>query len=210
MKFPAEKFKNITSQSSSILIISRSNPNEEEILAMAALSEFFQSKKKKVRVVGPKKVPEKFSFLAVNKDSFSENLKNDRRIEIKLPLEESQIKTLSHKNNAGEGISITIESKNLPIIPEDIKFSDSKVPHFDLIISINVSDLSEIGAPFLAHPKIFQSCPIISFGAGMLHNNFASENFYNPKAGTACENIFEVLEPQIKTQKIFLRCFYPE
>ena len=153
--------------------------------------------------LGLLKLGKSASVLASSKPKLGDNLVGIEKIKtsldganlvISFPYDEGSIEKVSYTEELGR-LNIVIEptDKQLKFSKEDVRFN-SGGNNVDVVFTVGVSKLEDIGGLYASQPTLFSSAIIINIGNGQEVSSYGKVNIVNPKLPTVSEIIVLVLK----------------
>ena len=153
--------------------------------------------------LGLLKLGKSASVLASSKPKLGDNLVGIEKIKtsldganlvISFPYNEGSIEKVSYTEELGR-LNIVIEptDKQLKFSKEDVRFN-SGGNNVDVVFTVGVSKLEDIGGLYASQPTLFSSAIIINIGNGQEVSSYGKVNIVNPKLPTVSEIIVLVLK----------------
>ncbi|NCN59049.1 hypothetical protein COW99_01050 [Candidatus Roizmanbacteria bacterium CG22_combo_CG10-13_8_21_14_all_38_20] len=153
--------------------------------------------------LGLLKLGKSVSVLASSKPKQGDNLVGIEKIKtsldganlvISFPYDEGSIEKVSYTEELGR-LNIVIEptDKQLKFSKEDVRFN-SGGNNVDVVFTVGVSKLEDIGELYVSQSALFSSANIINIGNGQEVSSYGKVNIVNPKLPTVSEIIALVLK----------------
>ena len=153
--------------------------------------------------LGLLKLGKSASVLASSKPKQGDNLVGIEKIKtsldganlvISFPYDEGSIEKVSYTEELGR-LNIVIEptDKQLKFSKEDVRFN-SGGNNVDVVFTVGVSKLEDIGGLYASQPTLFSSAIMINIGNGQEVSSYGKVNIVNPKLPTVSEIIVLVLK----------------
>ncbi|MFA7245376.1 MAG: DHH family phosphoesterase [Candidatus Magasanikbacteria bacterium] len=187
-----EQFNKAIEDKKNILITFKKHFDGDAIGSSLALKLFLEQLGKRVDIVCDSFVlPSQYQFLKHSnkiKDSF-DGLNN---FVISIDVEKNGLSELSYDIKENK-LRIFITPKNGYINKENITTSQSDFK-YDLIITVDTTDLSSLGDIFTNHENFFYSKPLINIDHKANNEHFGQINIIELPASSSSEIVFEILQ----------------
>ncbi len=192
MSYSVEKnIIELIKKSENILILP-SSPLDGDSLG-SALSLYLVLKKlnKKVSVATSEKMPEVLKFLP-NIDIIQSDLDLSKDLIIFLDLKNTSVDKIKREDLDGK-LKLTITAKEGKFNQEDLKVEEAK-SDYDLIITVDTAELTQLKKLFDSNTALFQETPIINIDHHISNNYFGKLNMVDIMASSTTELILPLIE----------------
>lgn len=186
--------KNFIDQASEILIIAPSNPSFDSIVVSLALYLALLSSGKQVNCVCPDEMTVEFSqLIGVDKISTRLDRVKGKNLTISFPYKEGSIEKVSY-NIENDTFNLIIEPRSeFPqVTPDKIKYSYGS-GKYDLIITVNTSQLEDLGNIYNLNASLFNEKPLINIDSNNQNSNFGKVNIVNNDVSSTSELVIYLL-----------------
>lgn len=176
-------------QSQDVVIAVRSNPTVDNMAAALALYLALSSQGKRVSVVCSDTPIVELSHL-VGIDKVSNSLSggsSGRNLVISFPYEEGSIEKVSY-NIEGTAFNLVIEPRqNYPTITSEMIRYTYSGGNTDVIITINVARLDDLGTLYQDNQGLFTEKPVINIDTNAGNGRYGRSNIVDPSSSSVCE-----------------------
>lgn len=192
----AKEIKNVLDKANNILVVSPGGENGDAVGSVLALKSFLEKNlnpadktQKKVQLLCTKKPQNKFSFLE-DISSIGATKENGNRFTIVLNTSKKEAEKLSYEM-LDTKLNIFITSKGGTFSKEDVSFGNSII-HPDVIFTLGIQDLDDLGTFYAKHTKIFYNKPIINIDTNASNEYFGEINIIDIKSTSICEILVQL------------------
>lgn len=171
-----KKSVNLIEESKSTLIIPSPLLSDKIVGATFALATFLEDQEKKVDILMIDELNEKFSSLPdgfKKPSSLIPEIYDNRAFVIKINSKEKTPNQLKYETEK-DCLKIIIDSDQSNYDSKDISFGYTPF-NYDLIITIGIGDIKNIGGKYEKNKSLFETVPILAINKKMALNNFLSE-----------------------------------
>jgi bifunctional oligoribonuclease and PAP phosphatase NrnA len=174
-----------------ILLVIGQRPSGDQIGSAVALAEGLGKLDKTISITCPDPLPQNYSFLE-GLDRISEKLVGSKDFILEVNQENAKTDHLGYKLEDGK-LKITITPKQGNFSPDDVSFSFGDY-QFDLIISLGVSELSQLGDIYQIDPEIFYKTKLANIDCQSHNQLYGQLNWIDHQASSVCEMMVSLLE----------------
>jgi len=178
-------------QAQHLLIIIGKRPSGDQIGSLLALAKALASKGKDVYAVASDGIAEQYSFLDGNQE-VAKTLQGSKDFIIELGQNNAQADNLAYKLEKGK-LKITITPTKGNFKPDDVNFGYGDY-QYDLVITLGVRELSQLGPVYQADPGVFFNTKLINIDNNPKNQSFGKLNWLDNKASSIAEMMVSVLE----------------
>lgn len=185
-----EQIFKLVEESKNILIITDPNFNTDNFSGSLSFALFLQKLDKNVTVYFKNDIEKKYEFL--NGFNFIKNtleLKNN--LIIAISTKNTKAKELSYEPKDDKIEIYLTPEKNKTFTKEDVMIIDNQ-NSFDLIISIGIDNIKNIGEFYDNNVEFFFNTTTINIDNNPENERFGQINFIEPKYKSICELIFDI------------------
>lgn len=202
MQNPIEKqILELIKRNQKILILPSSPPDGDSLGSAIALYLVLKKLNKEVTVVCTDPIPEVLQFLP-----------NIKVIGDKVVSSNDFIITIDSKNATIDNIQSSIEGNkiNIVITPKEGSLSEDNVhfnkakTDFDLIITVDTAELSQLKSFYENNVELFHQIPVINIDHHISNTHFGKINHVDIMSSSTTELIFPVIEQLAEQEKIEL------
>lgn len=187
MNFQEEviKIKRVVDSANHILVALKKTPSFDAVCSGLSLYLGLKKLGKEVSIFSEDKIRVEFSGL-IGVDKISNDL-GGKNFVISLDYQEGSIDKVSY-NIEGDKFNLVVESKAgaPPLTAQNVHYSYSGA-RADLIFTINVAKLFDLGKTYQENPEFFSSEKIINIDCGDQNENFGKINLVIPQAACLTE-----------------------
>lgn len=185
-----EQIFKLIEESKNILIITDQNFNTDSFSGSLSLALFLQELDKNVTLYFKNEIEEKYKFLnGLNLVKNTIELKNN--LTIAISTKNTKAKELSYEPKEDKIEIYLTPEKNKLFTKEDVIITDNQT-FFDLIISIGIDSIKNIGEFYDNNVDFFFNTTIINIDNNPENERFGQINFVEPKYKSICELIFDI------------------
>lgn len=174
-----QKSANLIEKSNSVLIVPDPILSDKIVGSAFGLAIFLEALGKKTDILITENLNEKFNSLPdgfKKPSSLSPEIYDSRAFVIKINTKEKMPNQLRYETEKG-CLKIIIDSANENYDPKDISFEYTPFD-YDLIITIGIGDIKNIGDPYEKNRVLFETIPTLSINKKVVLNNFLSETVF--------------------------------
>jgi phosphoesterase RecJ-like protein len=174
----------------SILICIEKNPQGDVIGSGLALYMALKKMGKKVDIISPTAILEKYVFLP-DAQFISHKLQGARDYVFSLDIDKEKLQQLRYEVEDHK-LKIYITAKNGEINKDRISLESSRF-NYDLIIVLGASDLEGLGNIYDENPELFYDIPVINIDHKPSNEYFGKINLVDVAASSTAEIIFNLI-----------------
>lgn len=169
------QIQNLLQDAANVLIVIGKANDVDAVAAGLGLYLALEKSGRKVTVVSPYKALVELSYLfAINK--IGSRIAGGSNLIVSLPYHEGDIETVTSKiDNDRLNLIIVPRNKNLNFDPGQIKYSQG-TGTCDLIVTVAVSNLNDLGSLYTENSQLFQQKPLINIDNVNENTNFGQIN----------------------------------
>lgn len=174
-KSTKEQVDQIFGQSKRFLIALPMNPSTDAICSALVLRDLFSSKEQTCDVVSHNfSAPQKLSFLQTISE-INSSLEPQKKYHVEIDTASSPVNDISYQTKDNKLI-IQLTPKAKKINLDDIKIQEQSSA-YDVIITIGVAELPELGAIYQDHIELFEQTPIVNIDSRPENSHFGHINW---------------------------------
>ena len=185
-----EQIKDQISKNEAILICVGKNPGGDALGSALALYAALKKMGKKVDLVSPSAVLEKYSFMP-GADFISHKLEGSRDYIFSLDIDKNKLQQLRYEVE-DDKLKIFITAKNGEINKDRISLESAKF-NYDLIIILGTSDLESLGQVYDENSELFYDVPTINIDNNPSNEYFGKVNLVDVAASSTAEIVFNLI-----------------
>lgn len=174
-----------------LLLVIPQRPTGDQIGAILALGQGLRDLKKNLFSVSPGPLPEAFSFLK-GSDQLSQKLAGSKEFILEIDQEKAQANHLGYKLKDGK-LKITITPQQGNFSPDDVKYRFGDY-QYDLIVTLGITELSQIGKIYQKDPEIFFKTKLANIDSNPKNQLFGKINWLDIKASSLSEMMVSLME----------------
>ena len=185
-------------EANSVLLITGGDTHGDAVASMIALLLTGTKLNKQVTAVSTTSVPSQLEFLPRSKD-VTKNLPKSNDFLISLDIAKTAVEQLSYKVE-GKALEILITPKG------DRSFEQKDVTtrvlknSFDVIITLNVHDLDQLGKLYSENTDLFFNTPIVNFDHHASNEGYGKINIVDIQAAATAQIVYRFIEALEKDQ----------
>ena len=185
-------------RSSKILVLPSSPPDGDSLGSAIALYLALKKINKEVTVLCSDPVPEAYEFLP-NIQVIGDKLTSSNDFIITLDCRRNKVATIKSAVE-NDKINIIITPKDGQISEQDISFTKGKV-EYDLIITVDTAELSQLRDIYERNVELFNQIPVINIDHHVSNTHFGKINYVDVMASSATELILPLIEEMGKEEE---------
>ncbi len=185
-------------RSSKILVLPSSPPDGDSLGSAIALYLALKKIGKEVTVLCSDPVPEVYEFLP-NIQVIGDKLTSSNDFIITLDCRRNKVATIKSAVE-NDKINIIITPKDGQISEQDISFTKGKV-EYDLIITVDTAELSQLRDIYERNVELFNQIPVINIDHHVSNTHFGKINYVDVMASSATELILPLIEEMGKEEE---------
>lgn len=178
-------------RSSKILVLPSSPPDGDSLGSAIALYLALKKINKEVTVLCSDPIPEAYEFLP-NLQVIGDKLTSSNDFIITLDCRRNKIEKIK-SSVENDKINIIISPKEGQISEQDISFTKGKV-EYDLIITVDTAELSQLRDIYERNIELFHQIPVINIDHHVSNTHFGKINYVDVMASSATELILPLIE----------------
>jgi len=187
-----QQIKKLADDSRHILIVFNRSENTDALSAALALSYCLQKNNKSVDIACPDFIaPKNVNFLE-NVNTIQSELKHLRKLILKVDVSQTKIESISYdiKDN---WLSIYLTPKNGLLTKDELRTAQSSYK-YDLIITLNTTELESFGKIFLNNTDLFYRTPIINIDHNPANEHYGQINFIDLNSTSVSEITYQLIK----------------
>lgn len=185
-----EQIKDQLGKNEAILICVGKNPEGDALGSALALYGALKKLGKKVDIVSPSAILEKFSFMPAA-GFISHRLEGARDYVFSLDIEKNKLQQLRYEVE-DDKLKIFITAKNGDISKDRISLDSSRF-NYELIVVLGESDLEGLGQIYDDNSELFYDVPVINIDNNPSNEYFGKINLVDVAASSTAEIVFNLL-----------------
>lgn len=191
-KTPEQQIYELVQNHSSVLLCLPEHPNTDAIASGLALLHVMEKMGKRARVVSSGfQLPQNHGFLPKSDEIF-DDIPSLRQFVISVDVSRTSVESLSY-DISDEKLQIYLAPKDGYFRQKDVTTSDGDYA-FDLIITIDVQDMDQLGKVYDMNADFFLHTPLIAIDNDASSQDFAQVRLQQVTATSVSEIVFELLE----------------
>ncbi len=190
---PKNQVLSFLKRAQKILLIAPKDWSGDQVAAMMALHSILSSNKKEVISIAPHKVPHKFEFLGEQK-FIRKDLEEEGDFVMSISTEKTKVDRVKYTIKDNE-VDIIVSPKSGRFHASDVSFHQSSGT-FDVIVTLGVNSLDEVGEFFEENPRLFSSTPIINIAVSPTNEFFGRINLIDPTCSSVCEILYDMISKE--------------
>ncbi len=188
-------------RSNRILILPSSPPDGDALGSALALYMCLKKLDKEVTVICHDPAPEVFEFLP-NIKMIGDKINTTNDFIISLDCRRTKIEEIkTSKDN--DKIQIIITPKTGHISEHDISFNQGDIS-YDLIITVDTAELSQLKEIYESHIELFNRIPVVNIDHHVSNTHFGKINYIDIMASSTTELLFPLIEELAAEEKVDL------
>ncbi len=185
-------------RSSKILVLPSSPPDGDSLGSAIALYLVLKKLDKEVTVLCADQVPEIYDFLP-STQVIGDKLTSSKDFIITLDCRKNKIDSIKSSVEADK-INIIITPKEGQISEQDVFFTKGKV-EYDLIITVDTAELTQLRGIYEKNVELFHQIPIINIDHHISNAHFGKINYVDIMASSATELLLPLIEELEKIEE---------
>jgi nanoRNase/pAp phosphatase (c-di-AMP/oligoRNAs hydrolase) len=187
---PQEQLKEQIAKSNNILICVGRNSDGDSLGAALALYSFLKKIDKKVDIISPHMILEKYSFMPYA-DMITHKIQGARDYIFSLDIDKNDLHQLRYEVEE-QKLKIFITAKSGEIEKDDLSLESSRF-NYDLIFIIGATDLENLGNIYDENPELFYEIPVVNIDHKPSNEHFGKINLVELSASSTAEVMFNLL-----------------
>lgn len=187
-------FKKTISENKNFLIIIPDLANTDAVAAATVLYSFLTNTlKKNALIASSNKIPVRFTHILTAMNIEEKQIVSEiQPLQYAITIKDTEKDLELNVNRKDDEVEIVLTPKISEIDLSKITLSTIGVK-FDLIITLNVETLEDLGQIYLNNTNLFENTKVAAVN-GYIESAFAKENIANVKYTTVSETIYEILK----------------
>jgi len=181
----------IIKRSKKILVLPSAPLDGDSLGSSVALYIALKKLQKEVTVVCSEQIPEVLQFLP-NIKVISNRMISSGDFIITIDAKNIKIENIKSENENGK-INITVTPKEGRLSEENISFSSGGID-YDLIITVDTAELSQLRDVYEKNIEIFHQVPVVNIDHHISNSHFGKLNFVDIMASSTTEILLPILE----------------
>jgi len=181
---------NLIDRSEKILLCTHRKPDGDAVGSTMAMHKILNLLGKKVTAACADELPDNFSFLP-EVDSFSQEIPGGKDFIVTLDCDQSEVDRLKYHLEDNK-IHIIITPKNGRFFEKNVSCQE-RSDNFDLIMTLDAADISQLGKLYEDNVDLFTSVPIINIDHHISNTQFGKLNLIDVAASSTAEILYQLL-----------------
>ncbi len=181
----------IIQKSQSILLMPSAPADGDSLGSSLALYLVLKKLGKNVTVVSPEPVPEAYQFLPTT-NVISEEVTGTNDFIVTLDCEKAKLNTIQTKIENNK-VNIIITAKQGQFSEDQVSFHHGP-SKYDLIITVDTGDVSQLGKFYEDNTELFTKIPVINIDHHASNTGFGKINHVDIMASATTEMVFPIIE----------------
>lgn len=177
-------------KSERILLCTHRKPDGDAIGSIMALYKVLSLLQKEVTAVCADSPPDQFQFLP-NVREVAQDIPGAGDFVVTLDCDKTEVDRLKYQLEDNK-IHIIITPKKGRFSPENLS-CEQKSDHYDLIITVDVADIPQLGKLHEENADLFSSVPVINIDHHVSNTQFGTINVIQPKASSTSEILYGLI-----------------
>jgi nanoRNase/pAp phosphatase (c-di-AMP/oligoRNAs hydrolase) len=186
-----QQFFELIAKAKRVLIITPEVINADTAGAGTAMALFLQRQNKEVEILATHNYEVEFPFLP-KVANLRTALNNTRSLVINVTTQAKGLEEISYQLEEGVA-KIYLKSKGENFTPEDVTFESELAP-YDLLITLGVEQLTDLGKNFQNYTDIFYNTPKINIDNQPGNKHFGAINIVNINSASLCEVVSDLIQ----------------
>jgi nanoRNase/pAp phosphatase (c-di-AMP/oligoRNAs hydrolase) len=186
-----QQFFELIAKAQRVLIITPEVINADTAGAGTAMALFLQRQNKEVEILATHNYEVEFPFLP-KVANLRTALNNTRSLVINVTTQAKGLEEISYQLEEGVA-KIYLKSKGENFTPEDVTFESELAP-YDLLITLGVEQLTDLGKNFQNYTDIFYNTPKINIDNQPGNKHFGAINIVNINSASLCEVVSDLIQ----------------
>jgi bifunctional oligoribonuclease and PAP phosphatase NrnA len=188
-------------RSNKILIMPSSPPDGDSIGSAIATYLVLKKLGKEATIVSRADIPELLQFLP-HTNMVGNNLSSSTDFIISINCKDVKVENIKSTQD-GDDINIVVTPKEGHLTEDNITFNKGKVD-YDLIITVDTAELSQLGSVYENNIELFHQVPVINIDHHISNTHFGKINYTDIMASSATELLLNLFENISKEEGIDL------
>ncbi|MDF2379159.1 MAG: DHH family phosphoesterase [Candidatus Gracilibacteria bacterium] len=177
-------------RSENILLCTHRKPDGDAVGSIMAMHKALKQLGKKVTALCSDMLPESFDFLP-EVNQVGQNIGSGRDFVVTLDCDETEVDRLKYHLEDNK-IHIVITPKQGRFQEENVSFSQGD-NHFDLIITVDVADIPQLGKIYDENADLFTSVPVVNIDHHISNTQFGKVNLIDVASSSTAEILFGLI-----------------
>jgi nanoRNase/pAp phosphatase (c-di-AMP/oligoRNAs hydrolase) len=186
-----QHFFELIAKAKRVLIITPEVINADIAGAGTAMALFLQRQNKEVEILATHNYEVEFPFLP-KVANLRTALNHTRSLVVSVTTKVKGLEEISYQLEEGVA-KIYLKSKGENFTPEDVSFESELAP-YDLLITLGVEQLTDLGQNFQNYTNIFYNTPKINIDNQPGNKHFGAINIVNINASSLCEVVSDLIQ----------------
>jgi nanoRNase/pAp phosphatase (c-di-AMP/oligoRNAs hydrolase) len=187
---PQEQLKEQIAKSNNILICVGRNSDGDSLGAALALYSFLKKIDKRVNIISPNMLLEKYSFMPYV-DMIAHKVQGVRDYIFSLDIDKKNLHQLRYEVEEKK-LKIFITAESGEIEKDNLSLESSRF-NYDLIFIIGATDLESLGNVYDENPELFYEIPVVNIDHKPSNEHFGKINLVELSASSTAEVMFNLL-----------------
>lgn len=187
---PKQQASEAIRQAQSILLVTGTRPNIDQIASMVALTHALRKLDKKVSAVVTDRVPGGAQFLA--KGVVDTSLAGSRDFIVQLSLAKAEVDKVKYTVEDGK-LNVHVTPFSGGFKSSDVTFADGDY-HFDLVIALGVPRRSNLDELFNKNPNLLTTVPMLNLDYHRINEQHGAINLVETNSSTVAEMVLALTE----------------
>lgn len=177
-------------RSERILLCTHRKPDGDAVGSIMALYKALNLMGKEVAATCTDELPDQFGFLP-DIEQLSQTVPGAHEFIVTLDCANTEVDRLKY-HLEGNKIHIVITPKKGRFLKENVS-SKEHIDSYDLIITVDVADIPQLGKLYEEHTELFASLPVINIDHHISNTNFGKINLIDPSACATGEILYDLI-----------------
>lgn len=187
---PKQQASEAIRQAESILLVTGTRPNIDQVASMVALTHALRKMNKKVTPLITDRVPGGAQFIARN--VIETSLSGARDFIVQVSLAKAEVDKVKYTVEDGK-LNIHVTPFSGGFNPSDVTFDKGDF-HFDLIIALGVPRRSNLDRIFEQNPRLLESTPMLNLDFHRINEQHGAINLVETNSSTLSEMVLALTE----------------
>lgn len=188
-------------RSKKVLIMPSSPPDGDSVGGAVALYMILKKLEKEATIVSKDDIPELLQFLP-HTNLIGNKIASTTDFVISIDCHDTEIENIK-SSTEGDKINIIITPKEGRITENDISFNKGKID-YDLIITVDCAELTQLGDIYENNTELFHQIPVINIDHHISNTHFGKINYTDIMASSTTELLLALFEDLAKEEKMDL------
>lgn len=187
---PKQQASEAIRQAQSILLVTGTRPNIDQVASMVALTHALRKMGKKVSPVVTDRIPGGAQFVA--KGVVDNSLAGSRDFIVQLSLAKAEVDKVKYTVEDGN-LNIHVTPFSGGFKPADVSFADGDY-HFDLVIALGVPRRENLDILFNKNPNLLTTVPMLNLDYHRINEQHGAINLVETNSSTVAEMVLALTE----------------